>query len=467
LSGGKLRLSWEGVMMKIKLLILILMLMAGIPAAFAVEWPKTYTFNPLETVCSNVELDVNGICELCAEQPVLGFDISSVPDTQQVAAASFTIDLMDCNDSTRISLWYDPNDNWILDGNIPESSEPGELIGTTTHSGGPGQVTINIDLDLHDWATDVEDNFITLIVTSAFEEGQCCGTIDSSSAVLELITMPILTDTNGDGTILNLGPAEFVQAGGFDIAVPGYSVPSFVDWDNDMLNDLIIGEGGSFGDARVRIYLNVGTESEPQFSDYFYAQSNNSDLVVPASGCMGCFPRVVYWDADDRKDLLLGRSDGRVQVYLNTGTDREPSFDRGTFLQVGSRDINVGMRATPSVVDWNNDGKKDLVCGAYDSRIHVFINEGTDTEPLFLIETFAQEDGMVLMVPGQRSSPVILDLNGDGRKDILTGNTDGQLLFYANAGSDEAPEFSGYTRVKSDGVPIDLSGMPRSRPFVC
>ena len=56
---------------------------------------------------------------------------------------------------------------------------------------------------------------------------------------------------------------------------------------------------------------------------------------------------------------------------------------------------------------------------------------------------------------------------GDGRKDILTGNTDGQLFFYSNVGTDEQPSFSGYRPVESDGVPIDLPGSPRSRPFVC
>jgi hypothetical protein len=60
-----------------------------------------------------------------------------------------------------------------------------------------------------------------------------------------------------------------------------------------------------------------------------------------------------------------------------------------------------------------------------------------------------------------------MDLDGDGKKDILTGNTNGELLFYKNVGSDINPMFADYTLVESDGVPIDLAGTPRSRPFVC
>jgi hypothetical protein len=274
----------------------------------------------------------------------------------------------------------------------------------------------------------------------------------------------------GDGLPLDLGPEEIVQADGFDIAVSGYSVPAFADWNNDGLRDLIVGEGGGSGTAKVRVYLNVGTESDPQFSNYFYAGSNGFDLTCPAAGCLGCFPRITYWDADDRKDLLIGQADGSVKVFLNTGTDEEPTFDGATFLQVGKAGskskIDVGNRATPSAVDWNSDGRKDLVAGALDGKIHIFINEGTDTEPDFIAEIFAQEDGADLLVPGSRSSPVLLDLDGDGRKDILTGNTYGELLFYSNVGTDEEPSFSGYQYIEAGGAPIDLAGSPRSRPFV-
>ncbi len=296
---------------------------------------------------------------------------------------------------------------------------------------------------------------------------KCIGLI--TLAVCALIIAP--NDGFCDGTLLYLGPEELVQADGNDIQVPGYSVPSFVDWNNDKLNDLVIGEGGGYGDAKVRVYLNAGTESEPKFSYYFYAQSNGSDLTCPASGCMGCFPRVDYWDADECKDLLVGQADGTVKIFLNIGTDESPTFDGGTLLQVGKpgskTNIDVGGRATPSFVDWNNDDRKDLVVGAYDARIHIFINEGTDTEPDFLVETFAQANDSDLAVPGYRASPVIFDLDGDGRKDILAGNTDGQLLFYRNVGTDAKPSFSGYSLIESSGVPIDLPGSPRSRPFVC
>ena len=275
--------------------------------------------------------------------------------------------------------------------------------------------------------------------------------------------------------VIDFGPEEFVRADGNDLVVPGYSVPSFEDWNNDHLKDLVVGEGGGSIPGKVRVYLNVGTESDPCFVNHFYVQANGQDLTCPPQGCMGCFPRVVDWDGDNRKDLLVGLADGTVKIYLNIASDNEPAFDGGQNVMVGDQPaslLDVGMRATPTMVDWNNDGKLDLVAGGVDSMIHVYYNCGCGgaVPPHFYTSPpagmFAQANGRDLQVPGLRSSPVIMDLDGDGNKDLLTGNTDGQILFYRNTGLDSLPMFAGYSLVRSGGQPIDLPGALRSRPFV-
>lgn len=78
-----------------------------------------------------------------------------------------------------------------------------------------------------------------------------------------------------------------------------------------------------------------------------------------------------------------------------------------------------------------------------------------------------QESGRDLLVPSTRSSPVVMDFDGYGRKDILTGSTDGTILLYRNLGTESLPIFSGYSPVRSNGQPIDLPSNQRSRPFLC
>jgi WD40 repeat protein len=136
-------------------------------------------------------------------------------------------------------------------------------------------------------------------------------------------------------------------------------------------------------------------------------------------------------------------------------------------------DLDVGKRPTPIVVDWNNDGMLDIVSGAWDGYIHVFYNGGcggsvpprftTTFTPVGLI---VQENGRDRMVPSTRSSPVVMDFDGDGRKDLLTGSTDGTILLYKNTGTDSLPVFSGYSLVRSTSQPIALPGNQRSRPFL-
>jgi hypothetical protein len=83
---------------------------------------------------------------------------------------------------------------------------------------------------------------------------------------------------------LYLGPEELVQADGSEIDVPGYSVPSFVDWNSDGVCDLIVGEGSGTTTARVRIYLNTGSAVDPFFEDFSYAMSDGDTLTVAGSG---------------------------------------------------------------------------------------------------------------------------------------------------------------------------------------
>ena len=127
----------------------------------------------------------------------------------------------------------------------------------------------------------------------------------------------------------------------------------------------------------------------------------------------------------------------------------------------------MGDRATPNIVDWNNDGRYDLIVGGLDGKVHLFLNSESSGPADFLLTDAVLQDGTVdLAVPSGRASVAVADLNADGRKDLLVGNTDGQLLFYANVGTDAAPVFNGSQVILSDGVAIDLPGTPRSRPFV-
>jgi hypothetical protein len=72
-----------------------------------------------------------------------------------------------------------------------------------------------------------------------------------------------------------------------------------------------------------------------------------------------------------------------------------PELEDGVYIQSAGVPLAVRQYTTPSVVDWNHDGKKDLLVGQYNNGyIWVYMNRGTDAHPVF---TTAQQ----LLVKGQ------------------------------------------------------------------
>lgn len=267
-----------------------------------------------------------------------------------------------------------------------------------------------------------------------------------------------------------LDTVEMIKSGGVEIVVESYSVPSLGDFDADGRPDLIVGEATGLDNlGKVRIYRNVGTTDVPHFTGYVFAQTASGVLTVPRISCMGAFPRFVDWDKDGKGDLLIGLANGTIKIFLNVGTAQSPVFDNGTDLTVGPAGskvtLNVGARATPSLVDWNNDGRRDLIVGEMDGYINLFLNHGTDAAPDYLQGQLIQANGVNLDV-GTRSSPVVVDIDGDHRKDLLVGDTEGKLYFYRNMGADASPVFDVATNLTAGGTVIDLAAT-RARPFVC
>jgi hypothetical protein len=73
----------------------------------------------------------------------------------------------------------------------------------------------------------------------------------------------------------------------------------------------------------------------------------------------------------------------------------EPKLREGIKINAAGKpiDIEVG-HLVPCVTDWNSDGKKDLIVGQFaNGAIRLYLNEGTDTEPVFGDSTFLQAGG--------------------------------------------------------------------------
>ena len=134
---------------------------------------------------------------------------------------------------------------------------------------------------------------------------------------------------------------------------------------------------------------------------------------------------------------MVGDYRGQVWLYLNVGNKFSPQLTTAGKITVAGKAIDVGDNAAPVVVDWNNDGKKDLLVGSRDRNLLLYINTGSNEKPVFSVEQ------VVANVNHSSAHPDVSDLNQDGKMDLLLGDEDGYFYFYKNIGRDNQPEFSG------------------------
>lgn len=169
------------------------------------------------------------------------------------------------------------------------------------------------------------------------------------------------------------------------------------------------------------------------------------------------------WNEDGKKDLITGESHGYIRIFLNVNTDADPKFNGYSYLKEGAYPYVGGyIYSTPYVVDWNNDGKKDVLCGDGGGGVHLLLNEGTNAGPRFNKATPLTEGPQNDPIEcSSHSSPVAADFNHDGKKDLLLGGYKGDIWFYENQGSDANPYFDRGVQLEAGGAAIDVGKYAR------
>lgn len=199
--------------MKTKLCILTAILVLGTTPAFA----AIYTLNPVDLSSPTIGDSGDGIAQIGGEQAWFAFDLSSIPDIENVVSATFSAYMRDFDGSTsQRTLWYDSDDSWIVP-TVPNSSDPGNspadnIVGTVTFNN-QAYTWITIDIT-HDWTNDILDNYVTLMLTGPTSSFYAGGAVGLQTYVpdkiyagpeLNLITIPapgaILLGSLGVGII--------------------------------------------------------------------------------------------------------------------------------------------------------------------------------------------------------------------------------------------------------------------------
>lgn len=222
----------------------------------------------------------------------------------------------------------------------------------------------------------------------------------------------------------------------------------YLDVDNDSLNDLIVSPNeynASEDFTSVSLYKNTGRKDSVSFT---YKKSNFlQDEMIDVGE--GAYPAFFDYNGDGLKDLLIGdykyfTASGlvsKIALFKNTGTANNPSYSLVTRDYQSLSSLNL-VSMTPAFADMDNDGDLDMIIGNDAGQLYYFTNNpsGGLANFTYMPPVLKDSSGTVIDV-GNYATPQIIDVDRDGKLDLLIGNSGGKISYYRNIGTANIPSF--------------------------
>jgi hypothetical protein len=197
-----------------------------------------------------------------------------------------------------------------------------------------------------------------------------------------------------------------------------------------------------------------------------------------STGLYHVYCGMIDFNQDKLLDIVCGSSRGGIVWYENLGTAQKPRFTVARLLfQSDGKPIDPGFLSTPTVTDWDRDGKLDLLVGADGGFVYFYRNVGTNAAPRYEEKGPLKADERTLRMPVEPVPEVqgphgeaiykedyepfveVVDWDGDGDDDLLIGGyVTGRIFWYENTGRGEVglPILTFRNYLLADGKPLDV-----------
>ncbi len=244
------------------------------------------------------------------------------------------------------------------------------------------------------------------------------------------------------------------QGATVQVNLPLFPAAYYEDVTADGIRDLIVAPNSySAMDDRngVWMYKNNGANAGPQFE--FQSTNFLQNEMIDFGTC--AYPVLTDVNADGLKDLMVTNrkyfnpfnwSDShtsRIYYFQNTGTAEIPSFELMTdnYLPLETDTLDSKYLAFG---DDDGDGDEDMLIGVMNGYLFRYENtagQGNAMQFSFTPETLTTSNGTVIDV-GQYAAPQWVDLNEDGLLDLAVGEKNGNVNYFQNVGTANAPAYN-------------------------
>ena len=230
----------------------------------------------------------------------------------------------------------------------------------------------------------------------------------------------------------NFMQKDFLQNNMIDLGTSAF--PAFYDYNNDGLQDLVIGNYGYHSVnndpiSSLALFENTGNDSVPEYDlinrDWLGLSNINLNTVlnIPA---LNLSPTFGDLDGDNNKDIIIGDADGKLHLFSNIG---------GGNFQITApnyQNIDVGQFAQPQIIDVNRDGLNDIIIGEQDGTINYCPNRGTTSNAIFdtIITNWGGIDIDQSYISTGFSNPTLFDSSGVYQ--LFVGSFSGTIYQFTN-----------------------------------
>lgn len=231
-------------------------------------------------------------------------------------------------------------------------------------------------------------------------------------------------------------------------------VPVAIDWDRDGDTDLIVGDE----DGRVAWIEHTGNvvDGMPQFQPPHYFQQRADELKFGAL----VTPVSFDWDGDGDEDLICGNTAGYIGFIENLDGGDPPRWAAPQRLEADGKVLRIQAGSNGSiqgpceakwgyttldVADWNNDRLPDLIVNSIWGRVVWYRNVGTRQQPRLSFAGNIKvawrgtppkpawtwwEPEPDQLATQWRTTPTVIDWNGDGWMDLMMLDHEGYLSYF-------------------------------------